>query len=262
MFQIATNWRLLNLVEDSSGMTIRGYNADEPVALPAEFSDLPRLSVDRIAGIHCPTRRDLFLGVRSRKKGVYTWGRMAGSLIEQYCAGLLDRYQSLFKSGSQTYASIESEIRTYTSQFMASHSKEFSALSKKSSHMDDVRHLILLLEYSARSELAMLGADWTLRAGTPTPVRVSIDPSDVTLHPNARVIGISSPSTPDFLLRGLKAIGDVKSGDSFKDFYRLTCAGYALAYESDKKVGHEIDYGIIYFFQTHHRNFITTKTYT
>jgi CRISPR/Cas system-associated exonuclease Cas4 (RecB family) len=72
--------------------------------------------------------------------------------------------------------------------------------------------------------------------------------SSIKLKPNPAEIGISSSVEPDFLIDKYKVIGDVKSGTEFKPFHQLTCTGYALAYENEKKK--DINWGIIYFFPT------------
>ncbi len=265
MFQIATNWGLLALSSHAEsgdiGITLRGYSTDEPVALPAEFVSMPPLSVDKIASIFCPTRRDLFLQVKTNKKGQMTWGRIAGTLIEKYCAGILDEYEGLFKLGAQSYATLKSEIEGYTKRFLSTYSRNLASLEKHSSGLDEYEHFVLLLQYTARYELAMLGADWTLRSLSSGPSVVNIDRTNVKLHPNTKILGISSPSTPDFILPDLKTVGDVKSGKEFSETYRLTCAGYALAYESAYGMGNEIDFGVIYFFENHHRNFTSARIY-
>jgi len=35
------------------------------------------------------------------------------------------------------------------------------------------------------------------------------------IEPNTKILGISSPSTPDFVIPGLSAIGDIKTGFEF-----------------------------------------------
>ena len=70
----------------------------------------------------------------------------------------------------------------------------------------------------------------------------------LALYPNPIQIGISSPAPPDFLIEEYKVIGDIKSGIEFKRFHQLTCTGYALAYENEKKK--DINWGMIYFFPT------------
>ncbi len=72
--------------------------------------------------------------------------------------------------------------------------------------------------------------------------------SSLRLKPKPTEIGISSPVEPDFLIAEYEVIGDIKSGTEFKPFHQITCTGYALAYENEKKK--DINWGIIYFFPT------------
>jgi CRISPR/Cas system-associated exonuclease Cas4 (RecB family) len=74
--------------------------------------------------------------------------------------------------------------------------------------------------------------------------------NSLRFNPRPREVGISSGVEPDFLIEEYKVVGDIKSGTKFEDYFPLTCAGYALAYENEKGKGHDIDWGIIYFIPT------------
>jgi len=269
MFQLGTNWQLWDFSKDFgpliSGIKLRGYLREEPVLLPAEFASLKPLSVDDITSIHCPTRRDLFLLRKRRLKGYPTWGRIAGPLIEKFCAGLVDEYQHLF-DGKQSYDSVKSLVGDYAKRFMAANERPLKTLGRYStSKSEDVARLMLVLQYTGRYELAMLGADFILDAGassqSPMLTRVPILHKGIEILPDAKVVGISSPSTPDFLMTQLQVVGDIKSGSAFKDFYPLSCAGYAIAYESHHGPGSDMNFGIIYFLETHTRSLTTARSY-
>lgn len=271
MFQIGTNWQLWDLSKDFaqvvSSIRLRGYVHEEPILLPAEFSGLPPLSVDDITSIYCPTRRDLFLLRKRRLKGSTTWGRIAGHLIEDFCVGLIDEYQNLFDGiGRQSYDSIKTLVEDYSSRFITSKQKLLSKLRRYSATAtEDITNLVLVLQYTGRYELAMLGADWFLDGGTSPHnsllARVPIKYKGVQISPDARAVGISSPSTPDFLGNSLQVVGDIKSGAAFKDFYPLSCAGYAIAYENQYGRGNEMNFGIIYFLETRSRAVTTARSY-
>ena len=77
---------------------------------------------------------------------------------------------------------------------------------------------------------------------------------NIEIKPNPKVLGISSPSTPDFIIPAISAIGDIKTGFEFKDYYRLTAAGYALAYENEEGKGNDINLGLIYYFPTRQKD--------
>ena len=271
MFQIGTNWQLWDLSKDFdeviSGIDLRGYKREEPILLPAEFSHLRPLSVDDIASIYCPTRRDLFLSKKRRLRGSSTWGRIAGPLIEDFCMGLIDEYKNLFDGSSkESYDSIKNLMEDYSNRFITNKQDALNKLKRYSTApAEDVTNFVLVLQYTGRYELAMLGADWFLNSGTSPNnsllARVPIKHRNVQISPDARVIGISSPSTPDFLISSLRVVGDIKSGAAFKDFYPLTCAGYAIAYENQYGSGNDMNFGIIYFLETHSRAVTTARSY-
>ncbi|MFP3898016.1 MAG: CRISPR-associated protein Cas4 [Dehalococcoidia bacterium] len=271
MFQIATNWQLWDLPvsfnQAISRITLRGYKRDDPILLPAEFSHLKPLSVDDIASLYCPTRRDLFLLKKRRLRGSAMWGRIAGPLIEQFCKGLIDEYENLFTDGArQSYESLKKLIQSYSTQFVTGNARLINGLRRHStSPTEDVTRFVLVLEYTGRYELAMLGADCFLNGDAtgagPLLKRVPLEHKSIEISPDARAIGISSPSKPDFLISSLQAVGDIKSGGAFKEFYPLTCAGYAMAYENHHGSGNDINFGLIYFVETHSRTVCAARSY-
>ena len=100
-------------------------------------------------------------------------------------------------------------------------------------------HLQLVLQYSARNELAFLGADFVLSEDTNNVSKLTervpmvVKKEFLEIHPNQELTGISELATPDFLLREVSAVGDVKSGKELKRSHQVTCAGYAIARESE-----------------------------
>ena len=151
MFQIGTNWQLWDLSKDFdeaiSGIGLRGYKREEPILLPAEFSRLRPLSVDNIANIYCPTRRDLFLLKKRRLQGSPTWGRIAGPLIEDFCMGLIDEYQNLFDGSSkESYDSIKNLVEDYSNRFITNKQEALNKLKRHSTApAEDVANFVLVL---------------------------------------------------------------------------------------------------------------------
>lgn len=64
------------------------------------------------------------------------------------------------------------------------------------------------------------------------------------------LLGISSPAVPDYIIPRFGVVGDIKSGIEFKPYFQLTCAGYALAYESANGKDQDINWGMVYFIPT------------
>jgi CRISPR/Cas system-associated exonuclease Cas4 (RecB family) len=251
--------------DEASKIELRGYSVDERLAVPPELlvrkrdGSLQSLSVDKIASKHCPARRDLYLEVVEKKRGQGTWGRIAGPLIESYCKGLLGTFESLYDDNQDiSYVDLGKRVETYTEAFSQEHEREFSRLDglfQKDGSEDDPEKFLLKLKYTAQTELVMLGADWLLGRsqcqGAPSllkrlPMKVG---GDLLSIKPAEHIGIGKLSTPDLIVTNPPIVGDVKSGSSFEKKYLYTCTGYALAYESYRKM--DVNYGVIYFFETH-----------
>jgi CRISPR-associated protein Csa1 len=270
MFQLAPKWFMGEaeqvFADRIQSIRLRGYAQDESeIPVPAQFSNLRRyLSVDEIAYGFCPTRRDLYLQRVRRERGKTTWGRIAGTLMEKYCKGIIDGYHN---ESSASYGEISANIVKYDTEFERTHSGELNSLAKYVREpAESVGQFRSHLSYAARVELSMLETDRYLQEKNGEFEFLRTFPlqyreEDVVIEPNSKVIGINSPSRPDFLIPGFSMVGDLKSGKRFDDYYRLTCAGYALAYESQYgKAGH-INFGIIYFLGTRTEDLYGGQTY-
>lgn len=280
MFQVGTNLLLHDVAsiwkDQASKIELRGYSAEEPVAISPGFlmakldGSFKTLSVETITSKYCPVRRDLYLEkVKRIKARQSTWGRVAGPLIESYCVGLLDLQPSLYAvMRRMSYSRLQAIVESYTEDFVRKHEGRFGDLGRKAQEgepEDNPANLILALKYTARHELAMLVAHWFLKRSRKSPslvteVPIRYKPDESKIEP-AEYIGVGKLATPDFIILQPLAIGDLKSGDSLKRFHLHTCAGYALAYESQFGQGNEVNYGIVYFFGTHSRTLNSAQSY-
>lgn len=270
MYHISSGWLLhdipFSLLEESRRITLRGYH-EELVRL-SDFAWGVPLSVDDIVSDVCPVRKDLYndkaRGLKgTQKNGRMTWGRLTGMIVEPYCTGLLGKFDDLYTTGRKiTYQSLINDVNTYSEEFFSQESihRKLRELTKTAADegLYPARHIQLILQYSARNELAFLGADWVLGGGPngavpklTERVPIVVDKAALKIHPKSDLIGISDPATPDFLLKGVSLVGDVKSGVGFKHTYQLTCAGYALARESELGPAGDTNFGIVYFIETH-----------
>ena len=235
--------------------------------LSGDFAWNTPLSVDDIASDLCPVRKDLYNDkarnlTGKQKDGKLTWGRLAGRIVEPYCTGLLGMFDALYKSGNKVnYQILLNEIESYSQKFFANRSisdklQKLSNVAAEEGY-NSPEHLQLVLQYSARNELATLGADWILgemeAAGSLTltqRVQIEVDKAALRIKPKI-VTGISGGVTPDFRIKNYSAVGDVKTGREFKRSHQLTCAGYALARESELETEGDTNFGIVYFVETH-----------
>ena len=252
MFQIIPKLSLINIGKDFKdaikNVSIRGYSNEPPVVVTGAFmlglkeEKIPPLSVGEITHLICPTRRDIYMGRVLRKEGKKTWGRTTGSILDLCFRGFNNDYKNRDMNRVKKYTSIIDESTDFISKKRA---KWLSKLSEfKSVPEENPDWMIKNLDYTLRYELIMLKVGQFLREGL---LSHDID-NDLKINPDCKKIGLSKGLKPDLFIAQVPAIGDIKSGHQFEDYFRLTAAGYALAYENEHGANNDINLGVIYFF--------------
>ena len=273
MFQVFVLWNLTRpdqeLGEIVKNIKLRGYNED--TFITGEFAwkiaegKIRPLSVSDISDKYCPTRRDLYFrkGInrlpRQERIGEDTWGSKAGTLVESYIMDILTTSET---SGDSNYNYIIKISEGNYNNFMGRNNSLIGRLKeleeRQPEEKGNTQWLKKLLKSGGRAELASNYLNELLKDD------ISITKDDVLTGNSAKIdtvseemrfdktkqIGINLPSAPDFIIPKYGIVGDIKTGTEFKDHFQLTCAGYALAYENVKERGHDINWGIIYFFPT------------
>lgn len=262
MLQIIPKVSLLNaheeLKEKIKSITLRGYANKPPVIVTGElYSHLQAkrikpLSVNDITTIFCPPRRDVYMKHVVKPQDKPNWGRITGQLVESCIAGFTDKYKNDGKVGRiRKYENLARLSARYVRDFAKSNNRKVSELGKyKNTPEEDETWLLAQLDYALRHELVMLRATKALSGHKSEQASIQ----HFEIKPNSNMLGISSPSTPDFIIPAFSAIGDIKTGIEFKDYFRLTAAGYALAYENQMGKGHDINLGLIYYFPTRQKD--------
>jgi len=256
MLQLHYNWKVAKpnqkFKAEVSGIELRGWTPDNPVAVPPTYlsairkKEIPKpLSVGNIAFQHCPTARDMYLSIKEKKKGEETWGRIAGQLAESFFRDLVtDRFGKKLSARQMTYTAVRNIIEKRMRSFIKARQNDFDLLEKhKTTASDNPLFFATILGNAAIHELAAQELDFILRKATEqrTP------PKETDILP-AEHLGLSKKTAPDFIFPELRTVGDMKTGLGLEEYHLLTCAGYALAYESQHKT--PIDFGIVYFFPT------------
>lgn len=256
MLQLHYNWKviepILNFEKEVSGIELRGWLQNNPVAVPPEIltairsKEVKPLSVATISFQYCPTRRDLYLSVKERLNGDQTWGRIAGKLAENFLSQLvLDHFNRKLSRRQRTYSGVRKVIERRLRKFIKARRDDFELLNKyKTTPAGNPSFFGTTLRNAAIHELASQELDFVLRA---THERRT-QPRETHLMPSEH-LGLSRTTAPDFIFPDLRAVGDMKTGHDLEEYHLLTCAGYALAYESQEKK--PIDFGMVYFFSTH-----------
>lgn len=264
MFQIVALWNLARPDKDLRNFKadLRGYSKE--TFLTGQFleklsnKEIRPLSVSDIADFLCPTRRDLYIKKgknRPKVKTRKTWGGIAGRIVENFVQSIftVNDYKNFPK-----YSDIISKADTMSDAFKTGNLNDFKKLDTlKSRQEEEPDWLLRLLTYNGRAELGFKLLHKVLFGKKDEMDLDDIKITSYQLKPNHLQIGISSPVKPDFLIEKQKIVGDVKSGiGGFKDYYLLTCTGYALAFENTKGKGNDINFGIIYFFPTRHSEYV------
>lgn len=265
MFQIIALWNLtrpdLEIKNSIEEINLRGYNSDPTTGLflTGQFAskiankEIKSLSVSDISDRYCPTRRDLYYkkGVnRPRRNQKSTWGTTAGKIVENFLFDLFIKEKN--KKYGTNYQNIRKINDQFSRSFRLSNKKDFEKLTQlMGQDYEAPEWLLKLLNNNGRVELGM-----KLLHSIMFNSNEDVDLNNLQLNsagslklkPKPTELGVSSPAEPDFLIEKYKVVGDIKSGTEFKSFHQLTCTGYALAYENEKRK--DINWGIIYFFPT------------
>ena len=187
-----------------------------------------------------------------KKKGKKNWGRITGQIVESCVYGFTNKFrEDITIDKIETYESLITKSSQYIKNFSMQNQKWIKKLvGYKTCPEEDENLLLLTLDYALRHELLMLKAMKVLSGKNNKKITIK----RIDIQPRSKILGISSPSSPDFIIPDVSAVGDIKTGGEFKDFFRITAAGYALAYENQFGKGHDINFGIIYFFPTRQRD--------
>lgn len=267
MFTLVATWNLARPdqenITDFQSVQRRGYNS-ELVSLTGQLANkvaektiLP-LSVSDIADKRCNARRDLYLrkgvarltSTELRKIEKQTWGQKAGNFVQKYVEGV-GVYEGL--GGRQSYAVTRDNGDGYHNAFVQDNVPridKLKALEKTpaNSAPGDTDWLLRLLKCSGRLEFGTRTLD--TYAKEDGDLDFSHIQFGIRLSPKTTEIGISSPATPDFIIPTQSIVGDVKTSIAFESHFQLTCAGYALAYESEHREDFDMNWGYIYLVTT------------
>jgi len=272
MNQFAVQWNLGKDILSRSGHILTDKSAEikrrgylKEVNLNGELRlflvDYPdaSLSVTNIAGGICPQYIDAYLekspfsplraktpAAKSLKRAIRDGGypQQAGNLFED----LLRYANSLTPtSSSLSYDDLRTQAKEALSTLQEHTQIDLSAFrSSQATHLNggDPEWFMGQLEYCLAFEMVM----GLVHPGLQKNVNGSLQPQDPTYKPRVSTdiysLGLSE-STPDFFVKELGLVGDIKSGQHFQYKFLLTCAGYALALE--KKRRRKVNWGAIVF---------------
>jgi CRISPR/Cas system-associated exonuclease Cas4 (RecB family) len=250
----------LNLLDNSIFLTLskdnrkdRGYHNDSLLTgqyLFALNNGIGPLSISDIADKYCNTGVELYLQkgknrqkYKLKKKEKHSSSGL-GKLIEDYIISILD---SPVKDENSYHKIIDKDI-DFFSKFEQEKLDTIAEINENESESDNkfrTQKVLNGINCCSRYEFIFSAIHKYFHGEgqiVPQPI--------ISLSEENKALGLSRTLTPDFLVKygETTIIGDIKTGEKFEEFHKLTCTGYALAFENQNKV--DVNYGIIYFIPT------------
>lgn len=246
-----------SFADEVAAITYRGRRpVKDEIRLPAKYDGID-LPVNLVANNYCPTDRDVYLHSTGRGGNHHsTWASLSGRYYEGFLfdfhnyskAQVTKRGKERDNSSYDLYKSLTRHYRSKIKNIIS----DLQALKATHKFIKDVRlqEIEPLLKKLGRFEtiatcylldltVARAGASVNLSRQFaylfPLDLRYEIDSI-------ASDLGLTTAAQPDFVF-DRRIIGDIKSGQ-YKEFWKITLAAYALAYES--ATGRDMNFGLIY----------------
>lgn len=224
-----------------SEITIRGYDLDK-VGVPPELRRKEWfLPVNEIVSDYCPTDRYLYLTKIAKEKAEPTWESFKGRVIDELYPDLL-KALSIHVDHSdlatlQIREALESFKKTRLEEVQKSYEKEKKKLMNPptgTEFTDFLKGVSKIIRY----EIQLCSAIMDFRVSVKKDIR--LESEFALLFPFvskpkllAPELGFSEGQEPDFIYAN-RVVCDVKTG-KWRDFFLLTLAAYALAFENENK---------------------------
>jgi len=224
----------------------RGYGSaarvDSDLSNPEWF-----LAINDIAYSYCPTNRYLYFRKIEGKRPVPTWESYKGRVLDELLPEIYRRTLDYSVKTSLRNLRIAEEVQRSLLETIDTYKTDLgsdSLLNPPSS--DEVDEFFDGLQKLCTYEAAMAGALLDYRISNLYDINVETEfrmlfPFDFKLKISSPSLGISGSAEVDFLLRE-SILGEIKSSKWY-EFYNVGLAGYALAYEADRKK--DVNLGVV-----------------
>jgi len=231
-------------------ISIRGYDISRVKINPDLKNKAWFLPVNEIISSYCLTGRYIYLKrFVPDTKIEKTWDSFKGRIIDNLFKDLYETFSAYVQGTKIKEFLVFAMLQEFGKKKLTEIKKQIDKDKKKmisapkeddvSEFLEDIRNLLRLeteLCSSIIDHKISMKKDINLKSEVallfPFIFKVKINASD---------LGFKEGAEPDFIYRHM-AIGDIKTGE-WQDFFYLTCAAYALAYEFEHKK--DIDIGVI-----------------
>jgi CRISPR-associated protein Csa1 len=238
----------LSFLNDEATKAIRTRGYSSAAQVPSDLAN-PKwfLAINDIAYSYCPTNRYLFFRKVESKRPLPTWESYKGRILDELIPEIYKKVNDYsistplrnFKIIEQVKAPIHENIEKSKSDLKTD---EF-LVSPSGTDVDNFFADVLRI---ADYETEMAGTLLNFRVSNVYDINLRAEfsvlfPFDFKLKICASILGISGSAEMDFLIRK-SIVGEIKSNEWY-EFYNIGLAGYALAFEADRKT--DLNLGVV-----------------
>lgn len=243
--------KINNLSETAKGeISIRGYHIDR-VKIDSDLKNKSWfLPVNEIISGYCPTDRYTYLKrFVPEAKLQLTWDSFKGRIIDDLYKELYEAFSTYVQGTEIKEFIISEELEKFGKNKLEKIKKKIDKDKNKmieSPEEDEITEFLINIKNLLRLETELCSSIIDHKISIKKDINLKSEvallfPFIFKVKINAPDLGFTEGAEPDFIYRHM-AIGDIKTGE-WQDFFYLTCAAYALAYEFEHKK--DIDLGVI-----------------
>jgi CRISPR/Cas system-associated exonuclease Cas4 (RecB family) len=233
-------------------ITVRGYNYNHnPVRLAPELSNNSWfLPINEIVSDYCPTYRYSYL-----KKYVpdakiqLTWDSFKGRIIDNLYEDLYNEFAKYTNGTKLKDLILRESLEKFKNEWIEKIKKDIERENTKIAtppNGDEIDIFINNIGKLLKFEIELCSAIVDYRISTKEDINLKAEigllfPFVFRGKINASKLGFSGGLELDFIYKQM-VVGEIKAGE-WREFYNLSCAAYALAYEFEHK--RDLDLGVI-----------------
>lgn len=227
------------LAEDQ--ITVRGYNLSRVIVPPELKRREWFLPVNLIVGEYCPTGRYLYLTKIKEEKPQLTWAMFQGREIDELYKSLFNTFHVYTTSTDPKELYIKEELEKFQDQFYGKVRKDIEGKMDSFVQVpspEDIQRFLENIKKLIRYETQLCSSiiDFVISMKLDINLKSEVAllfPFNFKAKINALDLGFSEGIEPDFIFAE-EVMGDIKTGE-WRDFFKLTTAAYALAYENEHR---------------------------
>lgn len=233
-------------------ITVRGYNIDQVNVAPELKNNSWFLPINEIVSDYCPTNRYSYLKKYvAETKIQLTWEAFKGRVIDNLYKELFNEFSSYSEKTALKNYSIRDELEKFKNKSLENIKNEIDKAKTKMMKPPEtkevekfLKNINKLLQFEIELCAAIVDHKISMKKDINLKSEIKLlFPFIFKTKIRAPDLGFSEGLEPDFIYK-LLAVGEIKTGE-WREFYNLSCAAYALAYEFEHK--RDLDLGVVLY---------------